>query len=591
MPTYTQTVTANGLAALNATLTGAILNITRVSVGSGSVATPGTATALGSEKIASVAIAGKAILSSGTFALSIVVNNASVTTAFNMTEVGIWGTSGGGAEQLLIYISDSAPTTIGTNAVAQNVYLRVGVGTANTASVTVTITAGVFALESDFVSHLADPGAHPQAFQNVANLFTSAHPGTVPAGGPATGSRYLGDDAGWHATLPFITANTTLFVATTGNDSTAIPNDATHPFLTIQGALNYLSNFQIFTGITVTIQVAAGVYNSASPVNVNHPQGQNIEIIGSIGSAINSTSASMSGTTVTINGAAGAFSSINVGDYIISSYQGTVNGITESGVYKVVSNNGTTLTYVASGGSTLSLSGALFTITKLNSVLTFNAGKQGILISGNGLGLLQNFAIVGTQSGANVIQGVQVTGSASATLQFIGTTGWKDSGGVSSAGIACSISGSITATACYSNGNTNGFLSSGFGANMLVISCISNFNVRAGFWSNSSNIICSACNAMGNGFGFLSQGNGTIGLTGSYCIASFNNKGIEADYNSSVIVSTLSASGINGNTVDIVLSIISSCVKANGPTIAWGSKSPNITAPNTLTADGCYFAP
>jgi hypothetical protein len=179
MPSYTQVTTNNGLTALNASWAGEALIITRVDVGSGSVANPLTATALGDEQIHSVGIAGEAITSSGSFAISIVVNNAAVTTPFSMTEIGIWGTSGGGAEELLVYISDSEPETIPPNTVVNNSYVRLGIGSANTANVTINITPGFYALESTFISHLADPGAHPQAFQNPANLANTTKDGTL----------------------------------------------------------------------------------------------------------------------------------------------------------------------------------------------------------------------------------------------------------------------------------------------------------------------------------------------------------------------------------------------------------------------------
>src|SRR5258708_33717186 len=120
MPTYIQTTTNNGLIALNASWAGHQLVITRVNVGSGSISNPVAATALGNQKLNSVGIAGEAVTSSGSFAISIVVNNANVNNPFSMTEVGIWGTSGGGPEQLLVYISDSTPTTIPDKSVVSN---------------------------------------------------------------------------------------------------------------------------------------------------------------------------------------------------------------------------------------------------------------------------------------------------------------------------------------------------------------------------------------------------------------------------------------------------------------------------------------
>lgn len=409
-----------------------------------------------------------------------------------------------------------------------------------------------------------------------------------------TGIQAWFDDASWKPVTPVIVVNTTLYVATSGNNSTAIPNDASHPWANIQGAHTWLINYQIQPGVTVTISVGAGVYNSATPISIYHPQGQNIQIIGSIGSPISAPGASMSGTLVSLTaGVGGAFSGISANDYILASSLTTINSITESGVYKVVGCNGTTLTYTSSGGSAISLSGATFTVTKLQSVLTFSAGIQGIVVAGNGLGSLQNFAIVGTQSGSTVISGLRIQSSAFASIQNIGLTGWKDSVNVSSSGIICSTGGNLNANTCYANGNVNGILSLGLSSSISCINCYSNFNT-CGYWSNSSDISCTGSYACGNGSrgGWFANGNATIGLTGPQCIASYNTFGIAANSLSSIIVTTVSGLGLTGNTTDVALSISSVLTRSDGVNaINWATKTSNITAVRTLTADGCYFNP
>jgi hypothetical protein len=273
------------------------------------VANPATATALGSQKIASVPIGGDAVTATGNIEISVAVNNSGVSTAFNMSEIGIFGTSGGGPEQLLIYISDSTPATLPPiSSGLLNIYLYFGIAVSNTSNVNVTVATGVYALQSQFVTHLADPAAHPQAFLNPINLATGSQQGLIVQS-TGTGLKVLSDTPtpSWVNALLTITANATLYVSTTGNDSTGAFNDPTHPFATAQGALNRLSNYFIFPGVSVTISIANGTYNSSTPITVSHPQGSQISIIATATpSSINITGASYASGDTTLTGASGA---------------------------------------------------------------------------------------------------------------------------------------------------------------------------------------------------------------------------------------------------------------------------------------------
>lgn len=63
-----------------------------------------------------------------------------------------------------------------------------------------------------------------------------------------------------------LTANTTFYVATTGNDTNDGLTSST-PWLTIQHAFNILQNTYDFAGFTVTVQVADGTYTSGLVLN------------------------------------------------------------------------------------------------------------------------------------------------------------------------------------------------------------------------------------------------------------------------------------------------------------------------------------
>jgi hypothetical protein len=233
MATFAQTYTNQGLTQLAATIS-SLYTVTRMAAGSGSVGTPATATALGSQQISSVTLGAATILSPGQFVIQATINSGNYSGApFTLTELGLFGTSpgvAGGAEQLTMYVSVTGGPLVensSTNPI-QIIYLVFNIAVSNSSNVSVTVGSGVYALESDFVTHLADPAAHPQAFINPFNLGGSSKQGLVLAS-PSTGVNVLsqvGANAwAWLPGLLAIIANTTLYVSTTGNDSTALHND------------------------------------------------------------------------------------------------------------------------------------------------------------------------------------------------------------------------------------------------------------------------------------------------------------------------------------------------------------------------------
>lgn len=74
-----------------------------------------------------------------------------------------------------------------------------------------------------------------------------------------------------------VPASTTIYVATTGNDTTGDGSSST-PYATITRALEYLSG-KVLLG-AVTIQVVDGTYSYTSAITVDHPQGNLITIQG-----------------------------------------------------------------------------------------------------------------------------------------------------------------------------------------------------------------------------------------------------------------------------------------------------------------------
>jgi microcystin-dependent protein len=205
MPIFSQITTNAGLSAFAATGAGQQLVITRVAVGNGVQANPATASGLANEIIHAITIAGQAVTTVGNLEISVIVSNTGLGSGFNLSEYGVFGTSGGGAEQLLVYISDSAPIPVPPQSSGTlNIYEYFGLAFANTDNVTVLVASGAYALQAEFVTHLADPAAHPQAFVNPFNLSTFSKQGLIRALNNIP-TNFLGGDGNWQALPPTFT--------------------------------------------------------------------------------------------------------------------------------------------------------------------------------------------------------------------------------------------------------------------------------------------------------------------------------------------------------------------------------------------------
>ena len=96
--------------------------------------------------------------------------------------------------------------------------------------------------------------------------------GAVPAL-PGLATKYLAGDGRWHRTTPFIMRDTTLYVD---------PDNRDNPpkFSTLAKALEYLGEFQIFIGVTVTVELADGTHKIDDVIKFDHPQARQVRIVG-----------------------------------------------------------------------------------------------------------------------------------------------------------------------------------------------------------------------------------------------------------------------------------------------------------------------
>lgn len=112
-----------------------------------------------------------------------------------------------------------------------------------------------------------------------------------------------------------LAADTTLHVATTGNDATG-DGSPNAPFASISRALASIRNKLIASGVTVTIQVADGTYAISSTITINHPDADKIQIIGNTSAETVVAIAAIDTTARTITVAGDYTSSIQVGDIL-----------------------------------------------------------------------------------------------------------------------------------------------------------------------------------------------------------------------------------------------------------------------------------
>lgn len=583
MAVFTQTYTNNGLTQLAGTISNTY-TVTRIAAGSGTQGVPATATALAAQKISAVTLGAATVLSPGQYVIQATINSNNYSgTAFVLTELGLFGTIssvGGGAELMTMYVKVANGPTIENNTTnpQQSIYLVFNVAVSNSSNVSVTVGTGVFALESDFVTHLADPAAHPQAFINPVNLCTTTQQGMIPQS-TGTSLNAMTDTVpiSWQPFLPAIAANVTLFVAV--GASNVYPN-----YSSVQNALNYVSNYFIETGVTVTISVGPGTFTV--PFTVNHPQGAQINIVGTTATATGTSATIVLGTgVVTITGSAGAFSGFAIGDMVIISNTQTNPGIEISGCWVLTAQSSTTISY-QSGYSSLLTPGTLtgvtsIAVTRLRTQLSFASGNA--IVCNSNLGVLQNVGVIktGTPVGVAVSAGNNVV----VGLTGVGFNGWADSTSNSVGAVAQSGS-IINCTSCYASDGTYGLLSQLGQINAASCFVTSGTN---GFSAQSSLMTVSNSFAYGNsGDGFSVVNSGT--LTVSNCASEGNAVGIRGTVGSMILQGNGGA--FNNNTgTDVILSITSDYVKTTGASATVGTKSANIISNNTLTADGCYYSP
>ncbi len=209
----------------------------------------------------------------------------------------------------------------------------------------------------------------------------------------------LGCDA-----LELIASDMTLYLETTGNDSTG-DGSSGDPWKTLGKALTYLSDKSIATDATVTIQFGDGTHVSTATDIANHPNGGRIEIIGeniyalSL-SSVQSSSGSSGAWSIVLN--VSDVSNAAVNDFLLVPYDvsGGTRPETLCGCWKItnVDAGNTRLTVTSTHRHTSAPSGAISgTVTIAKTVLQYN-GVSGIEVE-TVLGRLDRLVLSGNNNG------------------------------------------------------------------------------------------------------------------------------------------------------------------------------------------------
>lgn len=166
-----------------------------------------------------------------------------------------------------------------------------------------------------------------------------------------SGSVTIANLGGTGGNTSMITEDTTIYVSTTGNDSTGDGTSGS-PFASPHKALESIGESLISANATVTIQLADGHYSFTETITPTHPNGDRIEIVGEHAysvslSSISSSSGSAGNYSVILN--VSDISNIAVNDWIILlNASGGTNPTYLNGFHKV--------TNVDSGNSRLTVS-------------------------------------------------------------------------------------------------------------------------------------------------------------------------------------------------------------------------------------------
>lgn len=589
MPNFVNnTLTLQGEGQVAAAMAGQQMVITRVQVGSGVANSPlPSLISLVNPVMNLVPVPPQVSannLQEGEVIVMATLDSAYVNSTFNLAELGVWATTGGGPEQLIVYCQCSAPYDSiapgsGSNRLQLNLQVPIVVGVG--ASVSITVQAGNPVYVPPVV---AGPGI-------VVNAPTDN----------------LGRVIEWIVSTPQIINNTNLYVANENND--VAPN-----FSTLQKAMNYLSSFTIASGVQVTINIAAEQFNVTVPIQINHVNGGQILITGAVNpdvsfAGIGAISGSAGNWRVQLTGVSSTVN-IKVGSWLnIYNVAFAWQGVLIGGTYQVLGVSGNVVTiqsyyYAASWPSMAGISG---TMTPLSTILAVNIPQldgAAVNIYSGGIGTMRNIALVcmGGQANNYAGFGLALSGGGG-TFQKMGFFGFRNN---TTLGGGFAVFGGKLALMqnCSASLNNSGFIAGG--AQIQLAGCCTTHNLWRGVWADAGGIVSfvpgptKTQNYIGG-----NRERGLLVTNSAYAaVAYYYVNGVKVNANAMIAYNAsyglhfinMSKSAFSdnnnvffcayNNTYDCALSVLSAILGSAG---VQGSRVFNGT-PGILTSDGCIFA-
>jgi hypothetical protein len=520
----------------------------------------------------------KTDLGNGILLIDAAFNSSQAPEAFELCEVGVMAAID--AEAVRLYSVANVLAT-GADHVDPNVEsihaFKIKVNIDRAENVTVIIGDSTDILAENIGAETVGPGWFKEKVANTLRFKRAVE---------GTGIELDEDDDTITIETKTLKVNTDLYVPVGHPDNVA--GDPSFP--TIQAALAYLQNFNIPSGILARIHVGRGTFNNNQTVVVNHPNGAQIQILGTLGTQRNFSSVTQSGSDFTLFGAAGVFNGMTAGDWFRLRGGGTQAGQGISGLWQVtaVAPDGSNLTFTPGFGP-MNLAGANGWIKPLPSVISLPINTNGFQIQ-TPLNRLDSFIILGNPNSTTTITGC-VCSNGNVNIFDCGSRLFRESGG-SSSGFSASGLGRIQANNCSGHLCTNGFIVGGGGQGALT-GCDSNSCSERAVW------IESATANLNTHFSFHSH-TGVYVNNGSYC--SFDNiylnnnqYGFFVNAHSYVASSSpaVSCQCINNVVEDIRLTMMSGFLCSNAPAQFNTTNVPpgNNVGPWPMTADGCVFKP
>jgi hypothetical protein len=227
------------------------------------------------------------------------------------------------------------------------------------------------------------------------------------------------------------------------------------------------------------------------------------------------------------------------------------------------------------------------TVYWLKSVIKSAPDQNGMTVRNQGLGLLKYIALVGQPPTlANARQGLNAARGVT-NCEYMGASTWDGGTAGAPTGLMATGSGNLFLSNCAANRCLDCFWAGNPGAYLQATNSFGNGAKRYGIHTDGGDASLTHCVAMGsNSTGF---GCGLSSMVANNCFGCYNVAyGIYIANNGGVASGpTAGGTFTNNGTRDIALYLVSSMARTGTATV-YGTSN---IAPNTLSADGCYFSP